>query len=213
MFRPNLRSCLSVLYYYVKTGAHSFDRDCRRAKSAYASSRSNDRDVSLENLLVQIICLPPILSALKELFNNSHSPRKTKASIFTLVLLVLDIRSVEQCTFNDLPLPCPNARSLRSALQELISSLPTSFPKRSFIKVESWDRTYFPTAEQAAIANLPLRPGISRISALAGTGKTTSIRALFRKNSTMQKEGLKKVYVVFNNLMAAEACEYEARVS
>lgn len=124
-------------------------------------------------------------------------------SILSIALIVLDLRSLEQINLHPTShlLP-PNARTLRTVLQIYLNATkPTS---RRLGRVESWPEIYPSTIEQANVANLPLTPGVTIVQALAGTGKTTSVRALFKKNS--KQFDCRKVYLVFNAAMAEAAC-------
>ena len=107
--------------------------------------------------------------------------------LLALILVTLSLRRTESTLLD------PMARSLQRTLRLFTSNLldspspvpppPSPLPKSKLSKKS----TPSPTREQLAIIHSPTTPGITRINAYAGTGKTTALvqlaEELCRKNS------------------------------
>ncbi|KAI5475141.1 P-loop containing nucleoside triphosphate hydrolase protein [Pseudohyphozyma bogoriensis] len=105
----------------------------------------------------------------------------------------------------------------RRALKFALSLLPLSSTKPPSLYISTAHpssnpapTTPPPSAQHALILASPTSPGLSRIKALAGCGKTTSILQLAAKHS---KEGKRNLYVCFNVEAAASAREKMGRTA
>ncbi|KAK4702810.1 F-box protein, helicase, 18, partial [Phenoliferia sp. Uapishka_3] len=94
-----------------------------------------------------------------------------KEEMIALVLATLDLRSME------VPLLDPMARSFRTILRLYLDGLLDSPRSSSSHNKLDWKTrsTPTPTAEQLAIIQSPITPGVTRINSFAGTGKTTAL--------------------------------------
>lgn len=142
-----------------------------------------------------------VRQGLSSLTEGLESPDE-RAELVALVLATLDLRAMEATLLE------PGARSLRRTLRlfsdGLLDSPPPPSPKLPTPPSRKSSPT--PTAEQQAIIHSPSTPGITRINAYAGTGKTTALvqvaEELYRKDSRVRI-----LYVSFNRSVKAAATQ------